>query len=71
MTRLTNDVNSMQVTLMMGMRLLVRAPVMLVSALILSIRISLQLSNVFLVALPLLAAAVALGQREVPVAIQM
>ena len=59
-TRLTNDVNSMQVTLMMGMRLLVRAPVMLVSALILSIRISLQLSNVFLVALPLLAAAVAL-----------
>ena len=59
-TRLTNDVNSMQMTLMMGMRLLVRAPVMLVSALILSIRISLQLSNVFLVALPLLAAAVAL-----------
>ena len=59
-TRLTNDVNSMQITLMMGMRLLVRAPVMLVSALILSIRISLQLSNVFLVALPLLAAAVAL-----------
>lgn len=59
-TRLTNDVNSMQMTLMMGMRLLVRAPVMLVSALILSIRISIQLSNVFLVALPLLAAAVAL-----------
>ena len=59
-TRLTSDVNSMQMTLMMGMRLLVRAPVMLVSALILSIRISIQLSNVFLVALPLLAAAVAL-----------
>ncbi len=59
-TRLTNDVNSMQMTLMMGMRLLVRAPVMLVSALILSIRISRQLSNVFLVALPLLAVAVAL-----------
>ena len=59
-TRLTNDVNSMQMTLMMGMRLLVRAPVMLVSALILSIRISLRLSNVFLVALPLLAAMVAI-----------
>ncbi len=53
-TRLTSDVNTMQLTLMMGMRLLVRAPVMLVSALILSVRISLQLSNVFLVALPLL-----------------
>ena len=39
-TRLTNDVNNMQMTLMMGMRLLVRAPVMLVAALVLSIRLS-------------------------------
>ena len=59
-TRLTNDVNNMQMTLMMGMRLLVRAPVMLISALVLSVRISYQLSNVFLVAIPLLAAVVAL-----------
>ena len=59
-TRLTNDVNNMQMSLMMGMRLLVRAPVMLISALVLSIRISYQLSNVFLVAIPLLAAVVAL-----------
>ena len=59
-TRLTNDVNNMQMSLMMGMRLLVRAPVMLVSALFLSIRISLQLSNVFLVALPLLAVVVSI-----------
>ncbi|MCI8689256.1 MAG: ABC transporter ATP-binding protein [Oscillibacter sp.] len=57
-TRLTSDVNAMQMTLMMGMRLLVRAPVMLVSALVLSVRISYQLSNVFLVALPLLLAVV-------------
>ena len=59
-TRLTNDVNAMQMTLMMGMRLLVRAPVMLVSALVLSIRISLRLSSVFLAAMPLLLVAVAL-----------
>ena len=59
-TRLTNDVNNMQMTLMMGMLLLVRAPVMLVAALFLSIRISYQLSNVFLVALPLLIVVVAL-----------
>ena len=59
-TRLTNDVNSMQMSLMMGIRLLVRAPVMLVSALILSVRISYQLSNVFLVALPLLLVTVAI-----------
>lgn len=58
-TRLTNDVNAMQMTLMMGMRLLVRAPVMLVSALVLSIRISLRLSSVFLAAMPLLLVAVA------------
>ena len=57
-TRLTNDVNNLQMTLMMGMQLLVRAPVMLVSALFLSIRISKELSNVFLVALPLLVVVV-------------
>lgn len=53
-TRLTSDVNSMQMTLMMGMRLLVRAPVMLVAALVLAIGLSGQLSRVFLVAIPLL-----------------
>ncbi len=57
-TRLTSDVNAMQMTLMMGMRLLVRAPVMLISALVLSVRISYRLSNVFLVALPLLVVVV-------------
>lgn len=57
-TRLTSDAQTMQLSLMMGMRLLVRAPVMLLSALFLSIRISYQLSNVFLVALPLLVIVV-------------
>ena len=59
-TRLTNDVNNMQMTLMMGMRLLVRAPVMLVAALVLSIRLSRDLSNVFLVVIPLLLIVIAL-----------
>ncbi|MBE6995769.1 MAG: ABC transporter ATP-binding protein [Ruminococcaceae bacterium] len=57
-TRLTGDAHSMQMALTMGMRLLVRAPVMMISALILSIRISLQLSSVFLVAMPVLAVCV-------------
>jgi len=57
-TRLTSDANALQMSLTMGMRLLVRAPVMLVAALVLSIRISLKLSSVFLVALPLLAVLV-------------
>ncbi len=59
-TRLTNDVHNLQMSLMMSMRLMVRAPVMLVSALIFSIRISYRLSNVFLVALPLLAVVVSI-----------
>ena len=57
-TRLTTDCNTMQMTLMMGMRMLVRAPVMLVSALVLAIGISTRLSQVFLVALPLLAVVI-------------
>ena len=59
-TRLTNDVHNLQMSLMMSMRLMVRAPVMLVSALFFSIRISYRLSNVFLVALPLLLVVVVL-----------
>lgn len=57
-TRLTNDVNNLQMTLMMGMRLLVRAPVMLVAALVLSIKLSAQLSTVFLAAIPVLLISV-------------
>ena len=40
-TRLTNDVSSVQMTLMMGMRMLVRAPVMLITALVMALTISL------------------------------
>ena len=58
-TRLTNDCNMMQMTVTMGMRLLVRAPVMLVSALVLAVSISVKLSGVFLVAMPLLLLLIA------------
>ena len=57
-TRLTNDVASLQGTPFMGTRICVRAPVMLITALVMALRISRQLSNVFLVVLPLLAVAV-------------
>ncbi len=57
-TRLTSDINAMQMTVMMGMRLLVRAPVMLVSALVLALMISTRLSQTFLVAIPLLIVVV-------------
>ena len=64
-TRLTNDVSSVQMTLMMGMRMLVRAPVMLITALVMALSISLQLSQVFLVVLPLLLLLVAIVIRYV------
>ena len=64
-TRLTNDVSSVQMTLMMGMRMLVRAPVMLITALVMARRISLQLSQIFLVILPLLALMVFIILRYV------
>ena len=64
-TRLTNDVSSVQMTLMMGMRMLVRAPVMLITALVMALRISLQLSQIFLVILSLLALMVFIVLRYV------
>ncbi len=64
-TRLTNDCNMLQMSLMMSMRLLVRAPVMLVSALVLAISISLKLSRIFLVVLPLLLVLILLIIRHV------
>lgn len=64
-TRLTSDCNTMQMTLTMCLRLLVRSPVMLVSALIFATGISRQLSSVFLVALPLLAVSIFLLMMKV------
>ena len=64
-TRLTNDISSVQMTLFMGMRMCVRAPVMLVTALIKAMEISLDLSQVFLVVISLLVIAVAIVIRYV------
>ncbi len=64
-TRLTNDVASMQMTLFMGMRIMVRAPVMLITSLIMALSISLRLSRVFLVVIPLLMVTVVIVIRRV------
>ena len=64
-TRLTNDISSVQMTLFMGMRMCVRAPVMLVTALIKAMEISLDLSQIFLVVIPLLIIAVVIVIRYV------
>nr|WP_122012459.1 ABC transporter ATP-binding protein [Maliibacterium massiliense] len=56
-TRLTTDVNNVQMSYMMIIRMLVRAPVMLVSAIIMAMHINASLVSVFLVAVPVLACA--------------
>ena len=64
-TRLTNDVASVQMTTFMGMRMLVRAPTMLVTALVMALIISARLSQVFLVVIPLLVIAVVIVIKRV------
>ncbi|PYG87404.1 ATP-binding cassette subfamily B protein [Ruminiclostridium sufflavum DSM 19573] len=56
-TRLTTDVNNAQNAFMMMIRVLVRAPVMLVSATIMAYTINKSLVKVFLAAIPVLSAA--------------
>ncbi len=53
-TRLTTDVNSVQNTFVMMIRMLFRAPVQLVAALVITIRMSKEVSSAFLVSLPLI-----------------
>jgi len=57
-TRLTNDVNNLQFTFMMGLRLLLRAPMMLVFSFILAYSINARLSLILAIAIPLLAGSV-------------
>lgn len=56
-TRLTSDVTNTQNAFMMIIRMLVRAPVMLVSATLMALSINSSLVSVFLVAIPILAVA--------------
>lgn len=58
-TRITNDVNAMTMMLAMGLRMLVRAPVMLIAALVISLRLNARLAIVLLVIIPLMVLAIA------------
>ena len=59
-TRLTTDVNRVQMTFMMLIRVCVRAPVMLVSATVLAWQLKGELVTVFLIAIPVLGGMLAL-----------
>lgn len=59
-TRLTNDVNNLQMTFMMALRMLTRAPMMLVIAFILAYNINSELAIVLAIAIPVLVVCVSL-----------
>lgn len=56
-TRLTNDCNTIGQTTMMSLRMAVRAPFMMIFALIMAFRINASLVSVFLVSIPILLVA--------------
>ena len=62
-TRMTNDVNAMTMMLAMGLRMLVRAPVMLIVALVICFRLNARLALVLVVIIPLMVAAIAVLMR--------
>lgn len=58
-TRMTNDVNALQTMLGFALRIMVRAVVMLVAALVVCVSINARLSVVLFIIIPLMAAAIA------------
>ena len=56
-TRITNDINQVQVAVAMLIRLVVRAPFLIIGSIVLSMMIDIKLSLVFLIAAPLVAIA--------------
>ena len=59
-TRMTNDVNAMTMMLAMGLRMLVRAPVMLIAALAVTFSINARLALILVVIIPIMVLAIAL-----------
>lgn len=59
-TRLTNDITMLQNTLMMGLRLLVRAPALMIVSAFFAIRINARMSLILVALLPVIAIVVAL-----------
>lgn len=64
-TRLTTDVTNMQMAFQILIRMLVRSPIMLVLAMVMSISISPDLSLIFAAAMPVLLVALIIGTKIV------
>ena len=66
-TRMTNDINQLQYAVAMLIRLVIRAPFLVIGAMIMAASINLKLSLIFFVASPLIAAALYfIMSRSVP-----
>ena len=71
-TRLTNDVNILQDVIMMALRLLIRAPLMLLFAVIIAVRINAALASVIAIAIPVLSVSIYfILQRGLPFFVSM
>ncbi|MCD7853013.1 MAG: ABC transporter ATP-binding protein/permease, partial [Oscillospiraceae bacterium] len=62
-TRLTNDVNNIQLMVNTSLRMLIRAPIMLLFALIVCFSIHARLTVILIIAVPLMGAAIGLIMR--------
>lgn len=58
-TRMTNDVNAMTMMLAMGLRILIRAPMMLLIALVICVRLNARLAVIMAVTIPVMAGIIA------------
>lgn len=63
-TRLTNDITQVQNVVMMGLRMALRAPVMLLGAVFMAISLDAELAMVFLVSIPVLGLALGLIMKN-------
>ena len=62
-TRMTNDVNAMTMMLNMGLRMLFRAPAMLIFALVISFSINAKLASVILFIIPVMALGIGIVMK--------
>ena len=62
-TRMTNDVYNIQMLVTMGLRMLARAPVMMLTALVIALSINAKLAAVLVVVIPVMAVAMMLLMR--------
>jgi ATP-binding cassette subfamily B protein len=71
-TRLTNDVTQMQNMMLMALRIMVRAPLLCMGGIVMAVSLSLELSKVFIISVPIIIIGVIIiVKRSLPMFISM